>query len=699
MQVVFAFLTILLATALVGFYDDNPEPDFIPGSDHVISGQVVGTFGTCCFVAGASGRFSLSGAGLQNPQPGDSVLARCRLAVREYGVTTHTVDTLHVLGHGAAPTPQNVTLESLSRGDYDLTPVCVRGTIDDVAADEVDPNFRIILLRSGNSVLSIPISEAMAHVLPDIDKLLYAEVEVTGVCCRDMPSTRFFKEPTFLLSGNDPVRVMRPAPADIFNRPPLPSRRLFTPDEIATLGLRSATGTVIAVWGKGNFLLLPPDQGFVKCRRIALCHRIELPFGSATPSVGMHVQVVGQPETDTYRINFSRACWRQLSGSSPPHKPQPCLLKDLVDSQNDRTVYNAYAYGHVVQLTGQLTAQPVTGVSDAHLNMLVDNFDVTVDISTCPDALRELEPGSTLQVAGVCLFEIDNWRENAPRPKIQRMVIVARTADDIVVIKRPPWWTIGRLAVLVCGLLLVLSGVLAWNRILNRIVIRRSRELLREQSARNASELRIGERTRLAVELHDTLSQNLAGVACQVASAQNAIGKDAVASRQRLFTAERMLKSCRTELRQVLSDLRSEALECSTIEEALRSVLEPVMGSAELSIRFNVPRTRLMDSTVHAILCIVRELAGNAIRHGGATKVRVAGALEADRLLFSVQENGAGFDLTTCAGPAQGHFGLDGIRNRISRFGGTFQLETSPGKGSHAVIDIPLPGHEEKETR
>ena len=698
MQVVFAFLTVLLATALVGFYDKDPEPDFIPGSDHVITGQVIGTFDTCCFVAGPSGRFSLFGAIHQNPQPGDSIIANCRLAVREYGVTTHTIDTLHVLGHGAAPTPKSVTLESLSRGDHDLMPVCVRGTIDDVAADEVDPKFRIILLRSGNSVLTIPITEAMAHTLPDIDSLLYAEVEVTGVCCRDLPSTRFFKEPTFLLSGNDPVRIMRPAPADIFNRPPLPSRRLFTPDEIATLGLRSATGTVIAVWGKGNFLLLPPDQGFVKCRRMALCHRVELPFGSTAPSVGMRVQVVGQPETDTYHINFSRARWRALSGSSPPITPQPCVLQDLVDSQNGRTVYNAYAYGHVVQLTGQLAAQSVTGSSDARLNLRVDDVDVAVDISVCPDVHRELKTGSTLQISGVCLFEIDNWRENAPRPKIQRMVIVARSPDDIVVVKRPPWWTIGRLAVLVCGLLLVLSGVLAWNRILNRIVVRRSRELLREQSARNASELRIGERTRLAVELHDTLSQNLAGVACQVASAQNAIGKDAEASRQRLFTAERMLKSCRTELRQVLSDLRSEALECPTLEEALRSVLEPVIGTAELSIRTGIPRTRLLDSTVHAILCIIRELVGNAIRHGHATKVRVAGALEKDRILFSVRENGVGFDPATCEGPAQGHFGLDGIRNRISRFGGTFQLETAPGKGSHAVIGIPLPGHEEKES-
>lgn len=679
--------------------DDALQPDFIPGSEHVITGQTITAFGTCAIVAGDAGRFRLIGSSLRNLQCGDKIVACCRLAIHEHGVTTHTVDSLRILGREQVPMPKNVTLAELSNGDHDLSLVRVRGTVDDIATDEVAPDYHIILLKSGNVALSIPINRENARLPCNIDQLRYTEVEVTGVCCRDYPSTRFFKEPTFLLCGDDPIRLIRPAPTDIFDRPPLPSKLIYTPDEIATLGLRSVTGTVIAVWGTDNFLLSPPNQGYVKCRRVEICHRVELPFGSAAPSVGIRVQVVGQPETDTYRINFSRASWRQIPDSPPPlPEPQPCALQDLVEVRDGRIAYNAFAYGRTVQLTGRLTALPLAGSADARLHLLIDGIDVAVDASACPEAIRGLEPGSVLRISGVCLFEIDNWRANAPRPKIRQMVIVARTADDIVVVKRPPWWTIGRMAVLVGGLLLVLGIVLVWNRILNRIVVRRSRELLREQSARNASELRIGERTRLAVELHDTLSQNLAGVACQVASAQNAIGKDEAVSRQRLFTAERMLKSCRTELRQVLSDLRSEALECPTIDEALHSVLEPVIGSAELSIRFNVPRARLMDSTVHAILCIVRELAGNAIRHGGATKVRVAGALEPGRILFSVQENGAGFDPATCAGPAQGHFGLDGIRNRVSRFGGTFQLETAPGKGSHAVIGIPLPGHEEKES-
>ena len=692
-----ASLTALLATLIATPFGDELRPCFVSGSDHVVTGQAIAVFGNCCVVAGDTGRFSLFGDNLQALQRGDRIIARCRLAVREHGDTTHAVDSLQVIGRDPVPVLRDVPLESLSRGDRDLEFVRVRGMVDDIAADEVDSNYLTIRLRSGNAFLSVSLAQTMARGLHDIDRLLYAEIEVTGVCFRDYPTTRFFKERIFLPCGDEPVRIVRPASTGIFDRPPLPSGRIFSPSEIAALGLRSATGTVIAVWGKDNFLLLPPDKGFVPQLTTKLCHRVELPFGTAAPSVGMRVQIVGQPETDTYRINFSRAYWRQLPGHvTAPEEARPCRLQDLVDVNRGQTVYNPFANGQAVRLTGQLTALPRAGTSDARLHLTVDDADVAVDASSCPEALRGLEPGSTLQVSGICLFEIDNWRENAPRPKIHRMVIVARTAGDFVVVKRPPWWTIGRLAVLVCGLLLVLSGVLAWNRILNRIVVRRSRELLREQSARNASELRIGERTRLAVELHDTLSQNLAGVACQVASAQNAIGKDAEASRQRLFTAERMLKSCRTELRQVLSDLRSEALECPTLEEALRSVLEPVIGEAELSIRINIPRTRLLDSTVHAILCIIRELVGNAIRHGHATKVRVAGALEKERILFSVRENGIGFDPVTCEGPAQGHFGLDGIRNRINRFGGTFNLETTPGEGSYANIGIPLPGHDKE---
>ena len=160
--------------------------------------------------------------------------------------------------------------------------------------------------------------------------------------------------------------------------------------------------------------------------------------------------------------------------------------------------------------------------------------------------------------------------------------------------------------------------------------------------------------------------------------------------RKSLGLAANTLDSCRDELRNCLWDLRNQTLEESDMNEAIRQTLAPHIGDAKLTIRFNVPRERLSDNTAHAILRIVRELATNAVRHGHATQIRIAGAIESGRLLFSVSDNGSGFDPQTAPGIRQGHFGLQGIRDRIDGFEGDFVLDSSPGKGTKAIISIRL---------
>jgi len=681
-----SFPLLLLTIALSGIPPSENELDIVPGSDHVVTGVITAALGHTFVIENGTNRLDLYCTDYQAFATGDVIAASCKLNRRLIGEPSRILVKADVLRREAAPAPANLSLEQILREQRFLTPVRICGTMDDIAPDEIDPRYLQVVIRSGAATVTMALSHEDLSTLNGAESLLHAEVELTGICVKRVPTNRFLSGPVFLPFGTSAIRIVKPA-ADVFRKPRIPTSGTVIPSEFASLGLRTIVGTVVATWGRNNVLLRSGPRDNVDC------HRIELASGIPPPPIGARIEVVGQPETDLYRINLSRALFRSLSAkaapSSPPETPR---LSDIIDNG----YYRPGFFGKIVKLRGTVTALPRIGTSDARLHLTANGTDFTLDASTCPEALSDCDVGCVLDVCGACLLESDNWRPNAPLPTIRGLSVLARSPRDVRIVTRPPWWTAGRLAILVASLLAILSAVLIWNRVLNRLVVRRSRELLREQSARNASELRIGERTRLAVELHDTLSQNLAGVACQVASAKNAVGTDDEVSRQRLFTAERMLKSCRTELRQVLSDLRSEALECASLEEALRTVLVPISGEAELTIRFNVPRSRLMDSTVHAILCIVRELVGNAIRHGGASRVRIAGALEPERIRFSVQENGTGFDLESCAGPAQGHFGLDGIRNRISRFGGTFDLETAPRKGSYAVIGIPLPGHDEK---
>ena len=127
------------------------------------------------------------------------------------------------------------------------------------------------------------------------------------------------------------------------------------------------------------------------------------------------------------------------------------------------------------------------------------------------------------------------------------------------------------------------------------------------------------------------------------------------------------------------------------MDEAIRQTLAPHVTDVELVLRFNVPRDRLSDNTAHAILRIIRELTLNGIRHGGATKIMIAGSIENDKLLFSVRDNGKGFDPENAPGFSEGHYGLLGIQERIEEFEGEFTLKSAFGKGTKATISLKFP--------
>ena len=273
---------------------------------------------------------------------------------------------------------------------------------------------------------------------------------------------------------------------------------------------------------------------------------------------------------------------------------------------------------------------------------------------------------------------------------VNGITLVVRSPDDVEVLERPPWWTPIRLMAVVGVLLLAVVGFFIWNRLLQRVIDRKSRQLMREQLSHIKASLRIDERTHLAVELHDSLSQNLSGVACQIAATKGTLPTGADETARYLSTAERMLLSCRTELRRCLWDLRENALEEKDFAEAIRKTLAPVVDRSVFSVQFNVPRTRLDDTTAHAILCIVRELVTNAIRHGKAQNVRICGGLQDGQLAFSVSDDGSGFDPDSAAGANEGHFGLEGIHERIKRLNGTFTIISEPGKGCTAHVKLKV---------
>ena len=255
----------------------------------------------------------------------------------------------------------------------------------------------------------------------------------------------------------------------------------------------------------------------------------------------------------------------------------------------------------------------------------------------------------------------------------------------------PSWWTLGKILTMLFMLLSLVIATLIWNTMLRRLVERRSRELADETVARVSTELKIFERTRLAVELHDTIAQNLTGISMEIDIVRKLLQNASHEVTEHLMTASTTLKSCRAELRNCLWDLRNQALEDPDMTSAIRRTLAPVTNGVPVSIRFNVPRERLSDNTAHAILSIIRELTVNAIRHGAATSILVAGCIEGKSLLFSVRDNGTGFDPHCYPGVNEGHFGLSGIRERILSFEGELDITSTPGAGTKVTARLHVP--------
>ena len=579
-------------------------------------------------------------------------------------------------GIATAQPPEKITAADILSGRYNhgLHNVEISGCVTDAFNDDFDGNYRFIVLQDGTSTFYAAATNADMDTA-FVNTLIGAQVTIDGVLDPVLPKKRRYQGRMVFVERPSDITVINPAPSDPFAVPELFDMGNPSPRNICGMGRRLARGRVLAVW-QGNCLLLE-RQG----RRPL--SRIELSEGKP-PTCGSFIEAVGYAETDLSNLNLSRARWRPADDDGRPPLPVTNVTAKALFTLDGMTVINEHFHGKVVRLRGTV----VSRTERRRLQLEDEGTVVTLDVSALPDAEDLFAIGSRLEVTGVCVIDIPNWRPNEVFPHARGIFVVARTPDDLVVVSRPPWWTVRKLLAVIGALVGLLIAAAAWNRILRKLVERRGRELFKEQVSHVSANLRTEERTRLAIELHDSISQNLTGVTLQIKAAQTTAKDDLATALRHLDIAERSLTSCHTELRNCLWDLRHGTLESLDMSEAIRQVLRPQIGDVALDVRFSVPRRRLTDNTAYSILKIIRELSVNAVHHGQATSVKVAGALEPDLILFSVTDNGCGFDPKAAPGPEQGHFGLLGVTERINSFEGTMTVESTPGQGTRVVVTL-----------
>ena len=231
----------------------------------------------------------------------------------------------------------------------------------------------------------------------------------------------------------------------------------------------------------------------------------------------------------------------------------------------------------------------------------------------------------------------------------------------------PPFWQTGWFAAAI-ALSLVGVGVLLHASRLRRV---RQRFLAV-----------LDERRRLSRELHDTLEQGLAGIALQVDSARQHLGRRPEVVERCLETALHMVEYSREETRRTVNQLRSQALERGDIAQAVREVARELTSGGRPTVEVEVhgaPR-RLSVAAEHHLFRIAQEALTNAVRHAQASRVSVSLAFTDDAVELTVSDDGRGIPSEK---PDHGfHFGLSGMRERARALGTRLEVESAPGQGT-----------------
>lgn len=206
---------------------------------------------------------------------------------------------------------------------------------------------------------------------------------------------------------------------------------------------------------------------------------------------------------------------------------------------------------------------------------------------------------------------------------------------------------------------------------------------LREVDAANAT---LGERTRLAREIHDGLAQDLWYAKLK----QGRLTQNESLDEEARTTAGEVLDaidSALSEARQAVMAMRVDPSAASSLEEVLRLYVEDFADRFGLRAEFQADGTlqRMPPRTEAEVLRIVQEALNNVRRHADATLVRVRTERDGPISRVSVTDNGCGFDPS--AVPAQ-RYGLRGMRERAELIGASLDIRSRHQDGTRITVEV-----------
>ena len=198
------------------------------------------------------------------------------------------------------------------------------------------------------------------------------------------------------------------------------------------------------------------------------------------------------------------------------------------------------------------------------------------------------------------------------------------------------------------------------------------------------------ERKRIAQDIHDSLGSVLSAAKLKLSSLEESKKLLSADQQEKYQSTLGLLDEASTELRNISHNIMPATLSKLGIVAALQNLIDKISSHAGLQISFTAHEfeVRIEETAEISIYRIILELINNIVKHAAANKVTIQLIKYPAYINLTVEDNGRGFNYNKAAEEKKG-IGLGNIFSRVEYLKGTIDIDSSPGKGTTVIIDIP----------
>ena len=363
---------------------------------------------------------------------------------------------------------------------------------------------------------------------------------------------------------------------------------------------------------------------------------------SSLPKAGEDISVEGTPSLDGGRVVFVAKRWTPR-GAGPLPAARAVTMDDLVEPGGaEKPSVNG--------LRGTVEGRAI-GLTENGFALSVDGVPVNVMLPDLPDFLSDCElTHPMVRVTGVVEQVLDQSALFGAPGYVMGVKVNVVSPDDIV-LQSDAAYLARRHERLVShvGVSLIAALVLA-ILVFAFVYLRQRRRIYGDRKV-------MAERKRMADDLHDTIEQHLVG-------AKMLLGLG------RAKEAQDVLVRAKSEIRDIVWGLKNDDMMRLSPADMLRRFAhdETTKGIYRVDTRLEGLPTSMDAAAMRDLSLIVREAIGNAVKHGGAKKIAISSdPMPGGGWQLRISNDGTPFDPASAPGAAEGHFGLEGMRQRARR--------------------------------